>query len=394
MAEALTTIPVTRQRELAAEVYGCEFDPRGFGTCPGAHLHSTPTKPGHFKLFFKEGKLPGELCFHGSCAAERDSHLRALWSAIKREEMAKNGDQRPARPAKKPLPATVSPSGSAEKLPEPKPAYIPGFAERYVRGEAAHDPQLAAVLRHFSAHRHAADEWGELCWWLEKMSPVEIPADPAAWPALLLDTLYAPGERIIIFDEFKSQGQWLYEIGRGLYTLSPRPEGHATRCTAGLPRRAPAGLWFLAAPVTGLWLPKEGDQQKLTRRSRANCTTFRYAVLESDTVDPVSWVKFLFAIAAPIAAIYTSGGKSIHTLLRVDAATHEQFRTIERGLKTLYVPAGADPAAITSVRLTRLPGCIRGEKEAALGPAALQRLLYLDPKARKTPPFFKRHLWR
>lgn len=386
---ALTTVSVARQRALAAEIYGCEFDERGFGTCPGAHLHSTATKHGDFQLFFAEGEMPRCHCFHGSCTAERDTALRVLWRAIKAEERANAPTH--AQRAPHPLPDSVRLGPPPE--PEEKPAYRDGFAARYVAGEAAHEPQLAQHLARFARHPHAADELGEILWTLEKMSPVEIPAEPAAWPLLMLDHLYAPGERILIFDEFRSQGQWLYEPARGLFALAPRPGQRATRCT-GLPSRAPQGLWYLCAPVTGLWVAKPNDPGKFTRRSQANVTAYRYAVLESDVVAPVTWLKFLFSIAAPIAAIYTSGGKSIHTLLRVDAASHDAFRLIERNLKRLYGPAGADPAAITSVRLTRLPGCIRAEKESALGPAALQRLLYLDPRARKSPPLFKRHLVR
>lgn len=40
------------------------------------------------------------------------------------------------------------------------------------------------------------------------------------------------------------------------------------------------------------------------------------------------------------------------------------------------VPLGADPQALTAVRLTRLPGCWRGETNE------IQRLLYFEPDNR------------
>ena len=44
------------------------------------------------------------------------------------------------------------------------------------------------------------------------------------------------------------------------------------------------------------------------------------------------------------------------------------------GCKALWARYGADPAALTPVRLTRLPGCLRGGKE--------QKLVYLNPGER------------
>jgi len=41
------------------------------------------------------------------------------------------------------------------------------------------------------------------------------------------------------------------------------------------------------------------------------------------------------------------------------------------GCKAVWARYGADPAALTPVRLTRLPGCLRGGKE--------QKLIYLNP---------------
>ena len=46
-------------------------------------------------------------------------------------------------------------------------------------------------------------------------------------------------------------------------------------------------------------------------------------------------------------------------------------------IKPIVVRLGADPGAMTAVRLTRLPGTRRGESH--------QRLLYLNPGADGTP---------
>ena len=98
------------------------------------------------------------------------------------------------------------------------------------------------------------------------------------------------------------------------------------------------------------------------------------------------------AEAIAVVAIYTSGGKSYHALVRVNCTTKEDFDIQRQRYITRLAALGADPAAITAVRLTRLPGCLRygsgdGQHhkpylDAAGQPAPrMQQLLYLNPAA-------------
>jgi hypothetical protein len=48
------------------------------------------------------------------------------------------------------------------------------------------------------------------------------------------------------------------------------------------------------------------------------------------------------------------------------------------GVKRFWATYGADPGALTPVRLTRLPGCTRGGNE--------QRLIYLNPHPKSMHP--------
>jgi hypothetical protein len=82
-------------------------------------------------------------------------------------------------------------------------------------------------------------------------------------------------------------------------------------------------------------------------------------------------------IALPVVAIYTSGGKSIHFLIRVDAADKVEYLAAVDRLRPGLVRLGADPVSMSGVRLTRLPGAMRGERR--------QELLYLDPAATPEP---------
>jgi hypothetical protein len=94
---------------------------------------------------------------------------------------------------------------------------------------------------------------------------------------------------------------------------------------------------------------------------------------------PGLWLRFLAMIPLAIVAIYSSGGHSLHALVRVDQPDKPAFDAILReSIKKTLPVVGADPGAMTPVRLTRLPGCTRGGKE--------QRLIYLNPGAKWTAP--------
>ena len=66
-----------------------------------------------------------------------------------------------------------------------------------------------------------------------------------------------------------------------------------------------------------------------------------------------------------------SGKRSIHALVRVDAASKSDWDGRIGAIKPLLITLGADRGALSAVRLTRLPQAKRGER--------VQRLLYLNP---------------
>lgn len=207
--------------------------------------------------------------------------------------------------------------------------------------------------------------------WLRARSPI----DPQATTAeQFLEHLYEPGERVIVFTKFKSQGQFLHWHGRGSFRLADRPGVKAV--ASKLPAGSPEGVWFLCQPVSGQWRPNprvtdDYGRPRMSRRSEEVVTAWRYLVLESDNAPDDLWLNFLAQVPLPIAAIYTSGGKSIHALVKVDAQSKPEWDRVKKLITPLFSKLGADPAAITAVRLTRLPGCKRGNN--------LQRLLYLNP---------------
>src|ERR1700756_5278317 len=119
------------------------------------------------------------------------------------------------------------------------------------------------------------------------------------------------------------------------------------------------------------------------KRFLEGSTCFRFAVLESDCQPLEQWLRILVQLPMPIVSITSSGGESLHALVRVDASSKTDWDETIRALKPRLIQLGADPGALTAVRLTRLPNCYRGER--------LQKLIYLNPSPSGQPIF---SVWR
>jgi hypothetical protein len=176
-------------------------------------------------------------------------------------------------------------------------------------------------------------------------------------PATFLHHLYRPGECVIVFDVFKSQGRHVCQC------VDPPFDAAALD---HLRNGCHDGVWFQCNPVDGEFHPNPRLGGKRSRRSEESVTSWRYMVLESDEADAQLWLAALVQMPLRIAAIYTSGGRSIHALVRIDATSKADWDAKAAKLKPLLTVMGADPAAMTAVRLTRLPGCFRGQE----GPTA------------------------
>lgn len=352
-------------QQIAEEVLGCTIAPGGYCPCPGAHRHTTKSGPRDFRIIFDPDgrKMPSGQCFHQSCEPERRDAMVAIIRAIRAAERAEQGTTNNIKHQTSNIKHRIL-------TPPPAPAERPQF-----------DPEQAARIA--AACPVAGDISRD---WLRAISPIGIPTSPTLWAELMLDTLYHHRERILCFDTFKSQGTHLRIVHEANYRLHHSPGHRATPCKT-LPTRAADGAWFLTAPVLGTWQPNPNNigadgTPRLGRRHAACCTRFPYAVLESDTLPEPTWLRILSQLQFPIAAIYSSGGKSLHALLHVNARTADQFNAARRILLRICTPIGADPAAITPVRLSRLPGCIRLSK----GPGAMQELLYLNPTPQPRQP--------
>ena len=301
----------------------------GYCACPGIGLHTKPNAEIDCKATCEKiGTLPpGVYCFHGSCQAACDTASHALRSALGRRAPSPSSRNHapfimPTRPAK--------PEFSPEKL------------ERIARKLDGADAE-----------------------WFAARSPKQ---PDNRTPASFLHELYKPGERVVIFDVFESQGQAVWT-----HKAPPFDAGELDAFRTGKPH----GVWVLCNPISGEFLPN--DNGNPSRRSWQTVTSWRYMVLESDKADAAHWLAVLAQMPLPISAIYSSGGKSIHALVRLDAESKAHWDALANEIKPALVTLGADRKALSAVRLTRLPGCERVET------GRRQELLFLNGKTDGTP---------
>jgi hypothetical protein len=185
--------------------------------------------------------------------------------------------------------------------------------------------------------------------WLGNRSEV----DPAECDSnRFLRMMFRDGERVIIFNNQHTQGQAVWPVD-------------------GIPEVAAEGMWFLIQPVDGRYHdnPRTGNP---SRRSEEAVKSWRYLLLESDEAAAGDWLGALAGLRAEIAAIYSSGGRSVHSLVKVDCASKKEWdRRRANLLGTRLVVLGLDERAVTGVRLSRLPQQPRPEKRG------YQKLLYV-----------------
>jgi hypothetical protein len=212
--------------------------------------------------------------------------------------------------------------------------------------------------------------------------------------AAFLSALYAPADRLLVFAQYFSQCDFLFEPGRGAYRLAAVPDVRAV--LSPLPAGAAEGVWWLVQPVTGAWLPNVNNRDRagnvsLGRRHGACVTGWPYLVLESDDAPAEVWLRALVQLPFPIVAAYTSGGRSVHALVRVNAESKAEWDAVRDDLVPIVCPLGADAGALSAVRLSRLPGCLRYGKRDRNGSLQrydrprLQRLVWLNPDAPAVP---------
>ena len=119
-------------------------------------------------------------------------------------------------------------------------------------------------------------------------------------------------------------------------------------------------------PQVGAWIrfnPLDGKGCK-----NENVTEFRYALVESDATDLEEQNAIIRKLELPVACLVHSGNKSIHAIVRVDAAGYEEYR---RRVDYLYDVCKKNGLQVdlqnkNPSRLSRMPGVLRNGKKQFL----------------------------
>lgn len=102
----------------------------------------------------------------------------------------------------------------------------------------------------------------------------------------------------------------------------------------------------------------------------------RFTLLEADGISPDLQVCLFAKLKLPIAAIISSGGRSIHAWVRIDAAGAGEYRRLTNKIFAHLRLFGIDASNQNPSRLSRLPGA---QRKIGASDDGAQRLLYLNP---------------
>ena len=117
-----------------------------------------------------------------------------------------------------------------------------------------------------------------------------------------------------------------------------------------------AGAWIRFNPLDGKGIKNE------------NVTDFRYALVESDSMEIEKQNAVIRELELPVACLVHSGGKSLHAVVRVDAADYQEYRKRVDYLYNICNKNGfkTDGQNKNPSRLSRMPGIMRNGKKQFL----------------------------
>jgi RecA-family ATPase len=201
--------------------------------------------------------------------------------------------------------------------------------------------------------------------WLEGQE-IHEPRDSEWHPAeqliKYLETLFQPEEYIgYCMESMEKNDRWM-PANAGIYKLT------AGDIIDKLKKYGPDGDLGLSLgdydPECGAWIrfnPLDGQGVK-----NSNVTDFRYALIESDSLPIEQQNEIVRKLELPIAALVFSGKKSVHAIVRIDAASYPEYRKRVDNLYKICEQNGLalDKQNRNPSRLSRLPGATRqGHKQ-------------------------------
>ena len=195
--------------------------------------------------------------------------------------------------------------------------------------------------------------------WVEGRE-IEEPAnfDPVKELTTYLETLFQADESVgYVTETWEKDGKFLpskgsYSRTAGQLIQELSRYGNIGEALGDINEKA--GAWIRFNPLDGKGVKNE------------NVTEFRYALVESDTLPIDKQNALLRELELPIAALVYSGGKSLHAIVKIDAADYSEYRKRVNYLYEICKKNGLelDTQNKNPSRLSRMPGAIRnGHKQ-------------------------------
>ncbi len=195
--------------------------------------------------------------------------------------------------------------------------------------------------------------------WVEE-TEVQEPGEwnPAEQLIRYLETLFEAGETVGYVTEswqkedryLPTKGCWDRTAGQLIERLSKEKDIGAVLGDC----RPEAGAWIRFNPLDGQGCKNE------------NVTEYRYALVESDSMEIARQNAILRELELPIAALVHSGGKSLHAIVKIEAGSYEEYRKRVDYLYEVCQKNGLDIDRQNKnpSRLSRMPGVLRnGNKQ-------------------------------
>ena len=198
--------------------------------------------------------------------------------------------------------------------------------------------------------------------WLER-SEIHIPEqwNPTEQIITYLETLFESDENVgYVTESWEHDGKFL--PSKGCYD---RTAGQLIKelyqCKGDIGSvfgdyNSEVGAWIRFNPLDGKGVKNE------------NVTEFRYALVESDTMDISAQKAIITELELPVAALVYSGKKSLHAIVKIDASTYEEYKKRVDYLYNVCNKNGLklDIQNRNPSRLSRMPGIMRNGKKQYL----------------------------
>lgn len=197
--------------------------------------------------------------------------------------------------------------------------------------------------------------------WVEGKEVVEPSSwDPAKQLITYLETLFESTENVGYVTQCWENNEGKYVPTKGCWD---RTAGQLieelSRCKGDIGAvlgdyRPEVGAWIRFNPLDGQGI------------RNANVTDFRYALVESDSMDLDRQNALIRELDLPVACLVYSGKKSLHAIVRIEAANYEEYRKRVDYLYRICQKNGMeiDRQNKNPSRLSRMPGVMRnGHKQ-------------------------------